>query len=1328
MEFRVLGPLEVWSGDALLDVGGAKQRALLAMLLLSANNVVSTERLIDALWEDGPPETAQKALHVHVSGLRKLLGRDRLVTREPGYLLRVEEDELDLDRFHVLSKEGRAAEALALWRGAPLSDFSLSRFAQAEIARLEDARLACLEERISQDLAAGRHTDVTGELDGLVQEHPLRERLRALSMLALYRSGRQAEALAVYQGARRALVEELGIEPGKPLRDLHQAILNQDSALDLPPTERREPRAAAPARGGGCGRCGETNPPEARLCFSCGAALPGRPGPGAERRLVTVLFVDLVGFTTLAERLDPEDLKRIVVPYLDRARGEIERFGGHLEKYIGDAVMALFGAPVAYGDDPERALRAAFAVRDAANELELDVRIGVNTGEALVDLAADTAAGRGMAAGDVVVTSFRLQQAAPVNGILVGEGAYSATHRLVDYADAEPVVAKGKEGPVRGWVATALRVAPGRPSTGLVGRRLELEHLRALVVPPRPDGQRIVTLVGPPGVGKSRLLWELRQDDGPLWLQGRCLPYGTGVSFSALGAVVKAHARILESDPADAVERKLAASIAASVEDEPTRDWVSAYLRPLVGIGGAESLSGDRRAEAFSAWRRFLEALAARRPLVLALEDVHWADEGLLDFVEHLGDWAQGVALGVLCTARPDLVERRPLWPGVVQLELLSADEIGALLDALLGGRLDDALRAELVARVGGNPLYAEEFARLVKERGTADDLPETIQATIAGRLDTLHPQARELLHDAAVIGTSFWPGAVARLSGLGLAQVERRLGELQAKELIRPQPRSAIADESQYAFWHVLVRDVAYAQLPRGERADKHRLAAEWIESLAPDRADLSELLAHHYTSALEYARLARQEIWGLEERAGMVLRDAGEHALSLYNYTAAVRFLREALALRSADDPERPALLFSLGTALMWAERSGEPELASARAALLDAGDVARAARADVLLSRLALARGDRDAAGDHARSAVALLRDAPPSHEQAEAVSNLAAFHALSGDSRLALEESARALTLAESLGLGEIKAESLTFRGHARILGGDPGGIEDLEEAVEIAEQLSSPGLVRSCANLGTSLVELGQLEGGWAAYERGRVAAQRFGDALGLHWLTAERPYELYWRGAWDDALAAVEHALREPDAAYGEYAGKSVRAWIRLARGDLSGALEDSAAGLGFARRTKDASTCCQALALRARVLAEAGRQDEAVEIADEALELAMKPGILASFWTADLADALHELGRRDDVAAREAQRATRWLVAARHLLAGSHVEAAESYAVIGARPEEAKARLRAAAALAGAGRHAEADRELGRALAFYREVGADAYLRAAESLQVARA
>jgi class 3 adenylate cyclase len=1079
------------------------------------------------------------------------------------------------------------------------------------------------------------------------------------------------------------------------------------------------------------------------LCFSCGASLPGRPQGGGERRLVTVLFVDLVGFTGIAHRLDPEDLKRVIAPYFEEVRSEVERFGGHLEKYIGDAAMALFGAPVAYGDDPERAVRAAFRIRDAVAhmnesdpELDLNVRIGVNTGEAFVDVAADAAAGRGMAAGDVIVTCFRLQQAAPVAGILVGEGTHRATRRVVEYLATEAIVAKGKDEPVPAWSAVALRDAPGRPNILLFGREAELDRLRSLLVPPAAGGQRIVTLVGPPGMGKSRLLWELCEglneaEEPPLWRQGRCLSYGTGVSFSAFAGLVKSHAGILETDRADDVARKLEAAVAAAIEDEAVQPWVEAYLRPLVGLGGAERLSGDRRAEAFSAWRRFVEALALQRPLVLALEDVHWADDGLLDFVEHLADWAQGVPLAVFCTARPELLERRPRWPGVIQLEPLSTEDVGTLVDALLGrGTLGTELRAELLARAGGNPFYAEEFARLAQEQGVREDLrlPETIQATIAGRLDSLHPEARELLRDAAVTGTSFWAGALAHLSGLPHEQVERRLGELQWKELVRPQPRSAVSGESQYIFWHVLVRDVAYAQIPRADRADKHRLAAEWIESLAPDRADLTELLAHHYTSALEYARLARREIWGLEERARGVLRDAGEHALSLYNYTAAMRFFRETLALRPADDPERPGLLFSLGTALMWAERSGEPELASARIALLDAGDVACAARADVLLSRLALARGDRDAAAEHALGAVALLRDAPPTREQAEAVSNLAAFHALSGDSRLALEESAQALTLAEALGLGEIKAESLTFRGHARILGGDPGGIEDLEEAVEIAEQLTSPGLVRSCANLGTSLVELGQLERGWAAYERGRIAAQRFGDALGLHWLTAERPYELYWRGAWDDALAAAELALQEPDAAYGEYAGKTVRAWIRLARGDLAGALDDSAAGLEFARRTKDASTCCQALSLRARVLAEGGQQDEAARIAGEALELATEPGILASFWTADLADALHDLGRRDELAARDAQRPSRWLVAARCLLAGSYVEAADSYASIGARPEEAKARLRASAALLAAGQRADAERELERALAFYREVGADAYLRAAESLQVAPA
>src|SRR5581483_6571806 len=531
---------------------------------------------------------------------------------------------------------------------------------------------------------------------------------------------------------------------------------------------------------------------------------------------------------------------------------EIERYGGHVEKYIGDAVMALFGAPVAYGDDAQRGVLAAFAIRRAIAELndtdglDLQVRIGVNTGEAFVDLAAQTSAGEGMAAGDVVVTCFRLQQAAPFGEIVVGEATVRASQRAIEYAEIEPVAAKGKQEPVRAWTAVSVREPGGRSATPLVGRATELEHLRSLVCPDEPDGVRVVTVTGAPGIGKSRLLWELREslagaDEPVVWRQGRCLPYGAGISFSAFAEVVKAHLEILESDPADTVAQRLSAAVAALVEDETARAWVEAYLRPLVGLGGAERLSGDRRAEAFSAWRRFVVGLAAGGRVVLALEDVHWADDGLLDFVEHLREWATGVPLTVLCTARPELVDRRPAWPGIVPLEPLSTEDTGELAELLLGDReLRPGLRDELLARAGGNPLYTEEFVRMLEERTDDDrlELPETVQAIIAGRLDTLHPEAKEVLRDAAVVGTGFWVGALEHVGGLPREQIERRLGELQWRELVRPQPRSAVAEESQYAFWHVLVRDVAYAQIPRAARVRKHLATAGWIESLAPDRA----------------------------------------------------------------------------------------------------------------------------------------------------------------------------------------------------------------------------------------------------------------------------------------------------------------------------------------------------------------------------------------------------------------------------------------------------------------------------------------------------------
>jgi class 3 adenylate cyclase/tetratricopeptide (TPR) repeat protein len=1059
--------------------------------------------------------------------------------------------------------------------------------------------------------------------------------------------------------------------------------------------------------------------------------------------VVTVLFVDLVDFTGLAERLDPEELKRVLAPYFQRVRTELERYGGHVEKYIGDAVMALFGAPVAHGDDAQRAVLAAFGIRraieelnDATSELDLQVRIGVNTGEAFVDLAASRAAGEGMAAGDVVVTCFRLQQAAAAGSIVVGEATYRATQRTIDYEEIVPVTAKGKQAPIRAWTALAPRAAAARPRAKLVGRDVEFTHLRSLVVGDDLPGPHLVTLVGSPGIGKSRLLWELREsfaDEGDrvAWLQGRCLAYGGGVSFSAFTEVVKSYAGILETDPAEVVARKLTDAVSSVVDDEAGRRWAAAYLRPLVGLEGAERLSGDRRGEAFSAWRRLVEGIA-RRPLVLAFEDIHWADDGLLDFVEHLYRWSTGLPLTIICTAHPELSDRRPTWPGRLQLEPLSTEDTAELVGQLLGTTpVRPDLQRELLARAAGNPLYAEEFVRMLQEQQGEDELrlPETVQGIIAGRLDRLHPEAKEVLRDAAVIGTGFWVGAIAHVGGLHPEQIERRLGELQWKELVRPQPRTAVADESQYAFWHVLVRDVAYSQIPHAARAEKHRATAEWIESLAPGRADLTELLAHHYSKALDYTRLARGDTDALVDQARRALRDAGERALALYAYPAAAGFFRDALVLWPAEDRSRPRVVLGLGKSLFWSERGGDAELAEARDGLIESGELERAAQAVVLLSRLALARGDRDAAVDDATRAVELLRGRPGTREQAEAISNLAAFHALRGDSELALQATGDALALAEELALDEIRAESLTFRGHARIVGGDVGGIEDLEEAVEIAQEVNLPGVVRSCANLGTDLALLGSLERAWSVYERGRTAARRFGDAHGLHWLAAERPYELYWRGAWEDALLAADESLREPDGSYVEHSARSVRAWIRLARGDHTGALDDSSAALDFARRAKDSAALCQGLALRARVLAEVGRADEAASLADEAVAAAAGPGVLPSFWTADLVEALHELGRHVGLPIPvQDGGGTRWLTAARLHLAGSYVAAAAEYAAIGAQPEEAKARLRASAALAARGDRPAAREQLERAVAFYREAGARAYVRAAESLVAAGA
>ena len=442
-----------------------------------------------------------------------------------------------------------------------------------------------------------------------------------------------------------------------------------------------------------CPSCGHDNPAGAKFCSECAAPLVASAAvPRVERKIVTVLFADLVGFTARAERLDPEDVRAVLAPYHARLRSELERYGGTVEKFIGDAVMALFGAPVAHEDDPERALRGALAIRDwVAEEGKLQVRIGVNTGEALIDLAARPESGEGMAAGDVVNTAARIQAAAPVNGILVGEATYRSTSQTIDYREPATIEAKGKEEPIAVWEVVQARSRFGvdlaqQGAAELVGRERELELLKSALTRARlQESPELVTLVGVPGIGKSRLVGE--QDSQLIfWRQGRSLPYGEGVSFWALAEMVKAQAGILETDDVEEADAKLARAVDSLVQQDA--EWMKTHLRPLIGQASTE-LPGGSRDEAFAAWRRFFEAMAEQRPLVLVFEDVQWADDGLLDFVEYLADWVRGVPLFILCTARLELLERRPAWGGgkvnaaTVALAPLSDQETARLISSL---------------------------------------------------------------------------------------------------------------------------------------------------------------------------------------------------------------------------------------------------------------------------------------------------------------------------------------------------------------------------------------------------------------------------------------------------------------------------------------------------------------------------------------------------------------------------------------------------------------------------------------------------------------------
>jgi class 3 adenylate cyclase len=674
-----------------------------------------------------------------------------------------------------------------------------------------------------------------------------------------------------------------------------------------------------------CPECSQQNPPIARFCLACGTQLPDEEvRSDEERRVVSVIFVDLEGFTSSAERMDPEDVRAVLSPYHECVRSEIESFGGVVEKFIGDAVMGVFGAPTAFGDDPERAVRAALSVRDSIGRLngdaghQLQIRIAVNTGEALVKLRARPELGEAMVAGDVVNTASRLQQAAPTNGILVGAETHASTRDVIRYERAEPIVAKGKAEAIEVWAPVATR--PGeRGITGapLVGRRAELVVLRGIwervVSERRPY---LVTILGPAGIGKTRLGVEFAgavAELGGRTYRGRSLPYRESTAYSALAFQLKQLCRIYESDPVELALRKLEERTATLLGDGDA-SVVARHLAILLGLDPDSSV--DDRETLFFSVRSFVEAVAREQPTMLVFEDVHWADRSLLDLVEELAARLHDLPILLLTLARPELLDARPGWGGgllayaALPLESLSSADAEELADQLLRGAFEDrrvGRAAELAQTAEGNPLFIEQLAAALSETSPDDRgaLPNTIRGIVAARLDALPPAERSLLLDAAIVGKVFWRGALERMTGEGngLGDV---LAALERRDLVRRERVSSIEGDEQYAFKHMLIRDVAYELLPRARRQEGHKQVAGFLEGATSEIGEAAAAIARHSRDGGDAVRAVE-----------FFVKAAGEAAHGWAKERAAAMY-REALVLLPDGDPRRNELRRCLALAM--------------------------------------------------------------------------------------------------------------------------------------------------------------------------------------------------------------------------------------------------------------------------------------------------------------------------------------------------------------------------------------------------------------------------
>ena len=1113
---------------------------------------------------------------------------------------------------------------------------------------------------------------------------------------------------------------------------------------------------------GGCPQCQRPGPHGARFCSWCGSPLAPTT-PREERKRVSVLFCDLVGFTSRSESLDVEDVRGFLTPYYAHARAALERYGGTVEKFIGDAVVAVFGAPLAREDDAERAVRAGLAIQDAMAELnaaderlDLHVRVGVTTGPALVSLHSHVREGEGLVVGDVVNTAARLQALAPVDGILVDQLTRQLTSRVVDYHPSTPYEARGRTAVVAASVVIGLRAGPPdgvseRGETPLVGREAELALLtRSLDEVERDRRVKLVVLLGHPGLGKSRLVEELRRRvhaDSHLrqWQQSRCLPYGDRAPLWALSEIVRAHAGIQDSDSVAQAQERLRATTAMSTLEAAEADWVASNLAVLAGIGDGGSASSG---EAFAAWRRYLEAMASERPTILVIEDLHWSDTLLLDFLDHVVTYAARVPLLLVTTARPELLSRRPAWRdddparAVVPVEPLTSAQTARLIALLLGANiLPVEVQTELLDRAGGNPLYAEEWVRLLADHGrlrrtagghwaidpamARPSLPPSVEGVIAARLDTLDADHKDLLHAAAVLGLQGWVGGLGAIASLEPPLVEERFAELDRRGLLHRESESAVVGDVQYAFQHALVREVAYSQIPRAVLGDRHQRSARWIAGLAPDRLqDRIELLAHHWKAACEVATRTRTLTAELSETTRFAMREAGERAKRLHAYEVAASWYADALALWPDADRDRPHLLLRLGTALGQSESGGVDALVEAYDGLVEQGELELAAAASRQRASIEFAHGQDQEGTASLRRALSLLVSRGPSLEKASVLADLAMDHMIAGRSDEAVTTGRYAIDMADALDLAHPAARSAAWTavGVTRLEGGDPAGLGDLQQALDACLAARYPPVVEY-HNLANAVIAMGDLNRGFELNAEAQTSARTYGMATDLRLAQSEQIWESYWRGRWKVAADLADRAIARSeagDAHFTDGSSRHVRGLVRLARGDAERSLTDLSVAVDLASQSPADPARAPRLAHYACALLAGGRRAAAGRAADQVLATITSGARLASpDWSGPLAtalDGLDRLGELDQVWAHVGCR-TQWFDAAVAMAAGDFDTAADVYAVIGSRPDEALARLRAGQQHLLAGRLHRAESELGRAAAFWRSVGARHYL-----------